>query len=38
VVNSIKYDNGVAWIYQNNAFIEVIVGEKANLLLSELLL
>jgi hypothetical protein len=36
VVNNIKYENGVAWVYRDNAFIEVIVGERANLLLNEL--
>ncbi len=32
VVNSMNNDNGVAWIYQNNAFIDIEVGEKASLL------
>jgi hypothetical protein len=32
VVNNMKNENGVAWIYQNDAFIDTIVGEKSTLL------
>ena len=32
VVNNMNNDNGVAWVYHNNAFIDTMVGEKANLL------
>ncbi len=32
VVNNMKNDNGVAWIFQNNAFIDTVVGEKSSLL------
>ena len=32
VVNNMNNDNGVAWIYQNNAFIDMEVGEKASIL------
>jgi hypothetical protein len=32
VVDNVNNDNGVAWIYQNNSFIDIIVGERASLL------
>jgi len=32
VVNNMRNDNGVAWIYKNNAFIETVVGEKSILM------
>ncbi len=32
IVNNMNNDNGVAWIYQNNAFIDIEVGEKASIL------
>ena len=32
VVNNMTNDNGVAWIYQDNAFIDIEVGEKASVL------
>jgi len=36
VVTNMNNDNGVAWIYQNNAFIDTVVGEKSNLLAKSL--
>jgi hypothetical protein len=32
VVNNMNNDDGVAWIYKNNAFIDITVGEQASLL------
>jgi hypothetical protein len=37
VVNNMKNDHGVAWIYHNNAFINIMVGENAILLTKALL-
>jgi hypothetical protein len=32
VIDNMNNDNGVAWLYYNNAFIDAIVGENASLL------
>jgi hypothetical protein len=36
IVNSMKEDRGVAWIYQNNGFIDIEVGYKSHILANKL--
>jgi hypothetical protein len=36
LVNKMKIDKGVAWIYQNNSFIDIQVGYNANILANNL--
>jgi hypothetical protein len=36
LVNNLKIDNKVAWIYQNNGFIDIEVGEHAYILVNKL--
>jgi hypothetical protein len=35
LVNNLKIDNKVAWIYQNNGFIDIEVGEHASILVNK---
>jgi HEAT repeat protein len=37
LVNNLKIDNKVAWIYQNNGFIDIEVGEHASILVNNLI-